>query len=339
MPQSLEEKKECGATAMSTTRTDVNGTVQTMKALVFHPNNNSNGPSIISLQSMPRPTIQEPTDVVIRVHKTTICGTDLHIWANNVPSVQESLQSSETDTVVVSTDNDPSESTKITVPGRILGHEGIGHVVQVGHTVQNFGIGDRVLVSCITTCGNCPACQRQQYAFCKLGGWQLGNTIHGMQAEYCRIPQADTTCHALPCSVPTMDGPWEDPYVMVSDILPTGYEIGLRGTNTFISPESSVAFVGMGPVGLAALLSLVASDKKRTTTSNCDSKNQRRIFAIDVNQHRLEQAKAMGATDIIDNTKGDAVEQILQLTNNVGVDFCVECIGSVSYTHLRAHET
>ena len=151
-------------------------------------------------EKKPLPKIQEPTDVVVRVHKTTICGTDLHILGGNVPKCE---------------------------PGRVLGHEGIGHVVAKGDAVERFEVGDRVLASCITACGKCVRCVRREHALCEDGGWELGHTIDGMQAEYARIRHADFTCHYLPDSVP-QNSSLEDAYVMLSDILPTGFEIGLR---------------------------------------------------------------------------------------------------------------
>ncbi|MFG1192644.1 alcohol dehydrogenase catalytic domain-containing protein [Xanthobacter flavus] len=184
-----------------------------MKALIFE------GPGRKTLKDRNIPVIDSATDAIVRMTKTTICGTDLHILKGDVPSC---------------------------TPGRILGHEGVGVIEQVGACVTQFKKGDSVLISCISSCGKCEYCRRGMYSHCTTGGWILGNTIDGTQAEYVRIPHADTSLYPIP------DGADEDALVMLSDILPTGFECGVL--NGKVQPGGSVAIVGAGPVGLAALL-------------------------------------------------------------------------------------
>src|SRR5678816_1764938 len=179
-----------------------------MKALVYH------GPGQRAWETKLRPTIREPGDAIVRITRSTICGTDLHILKGDVPSV---------------------------TPGRILGHEGVGIVEAAGTAVKGFHAGDRVLISCITADGVCPMCRRGMYSHCDHGGWILGNTIDGTQAEYVRIPFADTSLHRLP------PGADEEAMVMLSDILPTGYECGVL--NGQLKPGDTLAIVGAGPVG------------------------------------------------------------------------------------------
>jgi len=239
-------------------------------------------------QRVAKPTLQFDTDVIIKVHKTTICGTDLHILGGNVPQ---------------------------TKPGIILGHEGIGIVVEAGSAVQKYSVGDRILISCITACGHCAACKKSEHAHCTDGGWQFGTLINGMQAEFCRVPHADHTAYSLPEDIP-LGSDQEDAYVMASDVLPTAYEIGLRGGRFPKDSDASVAVIGAGPLGLATVLCAAT-----------DMAEGARIFAVDLGQPRLDRAKLLGATDCINNSKGDCVEQIMKATNGKGVDFVVECIG------------
>jgi alcohol dehydrogenase len=185
----------------------------TMMALVYH------GPGRRAWEEKPRPRILAPTDAVVRVTTTTICGTDLHILKGDVPTVTD---------------------------GRILGHEAVGVVEEVGDAVGAVRKGDTVLVSCISACGRCAACKRAMYSHCKDGGWMLGHTIDGTQAEYVRIPHADTSLYRL---APGAD---EAAMVMLSDILPTGFECGVL--NGQVKPGDTVAIVGSGPIGLAALM-------------------------------------------------------------------------------------
>lgn len=235
------------------------------------------------VRRVPTPRILRQTDAIVRVHKTTICGTDLHIMRGAVP-----------------------ECKKFTT----LGHEGIGDIVAIGSEVKKYKIGDRVLVPCITRCGKCAACKNKFYGHCDDGGWILGHTINGMQAEYARIPHVDASCYRLPSGV---CGDEENAYVMLSDILPTGLEVGLIDGG--IKEGMTIGFVGMGPVGLASLMIATQMFKPK------------RVIAIDINKSRLEVASSFGATDVIDNSNGDADAQIMKLTDNVGLDLVVECIG------------
>jgi len=244
-----------------------------MKALVYH------GPGKKTLDERPRPTVLKPTDAIVKVAKTTICGTDLHILKGDVPTCE---------------------------PGRILGHEGVGVVESVGSGVTSFKAGDRVLISCITSCGKCAACKKGMYSHCSDGGWILGHLIDGTQAEYVRIPHADTSLHPIP------PGSDEEALVMLSDILPTGYECGVL--NGQVEPGATVAIVGAGPVGLAALL-----------TAQFYSPAE--IIVIDVDDNRLATARRLGATSTVNNTDGKAVEAVMQMTGGRGVDTAIEAVG------------
>jgi len=245
-----------------------------MKALVYY------GPGDKRWEERPKPEVANPTDALVRITKTTICGTDLHILKGDVPSVAE---------------------------GRILGHEGVGVIEELGSAVSNFKVGDRVLISCISSCGKCGNCKVGLYAHCENGGgWILGHLIDGTQAEYARIPFADNSLYPIP------EGSDEDALVMLSDILPTGYEIGVL--NGQVSPGDVVAIVGAGPVGLSALL-----------TAQFYSPAE--IIVIDVDRNRLEVAKKFGATKTIDNASGDATAQVMAATGGKGVDVAIEAIG------------
>lgn len=249
------------------------GAAKKMKALVYH------GPGKKSWEDKPRPVILEPTDAVVKILKTTICGTDLHIMKGDVAEV---------------------------TPGRIIGHEGVGIVEEAGSAVSNFKKGDHVLISCITSCGKCDYCKKGMYSHCEKGGWVLGHLIDGTQAEYVRIPFADTSLYHVP------EGSDEEALVMLSDILPTGFECGVL--NGKVQPGSTVAIVGSGPIGLAALL-----------TAQFYSPAQ--IIMIDPDDNRLQTARQFGATDIINNGTENAVEKVQQLTNNKGVDTVIEAVG------------
>lgn len=242
-----------------------------MKALVY------DGPGERTWVERPDPEIEHPTDAVVRITHTTICGTDLHILKGDVPTVK---------------------------PGRILGHEGIGVIERVGDAVENFEAGDQVLISCITSCGRCDFCKRGLYAHCRDGGWILGNLIDGTQAGFVRIPHADNSLHRLP--------PDTDPAaaIMLSDILPTGHEIG--ALNGEVGLGDTVAIVGAGPVGLAALL---------TTRFYSPA----RIIMIDPDQNRLAKARELGATDTI--ADDDAVAAVHDLIGDEGVDVAMEAVG------------
>ena len=244
-----------------------------MKALVY------NGPGKRSWEEKPKPDVRAPTDAIVRITKTTICGTDLHILKGDVASVKG---------------------------GRILGHEGVGVVEEVGSAILGFKARDRVLISCITSCGRCEACKKGMYSHCESGGWILGNTIDGTQAEYVRIPYADNSLYAVPKGVD------EDALVMLSDILPTGFECGvLNGT---VKPGDKVAIVGAGPVGLAALL-----------TAQFYSPAE--LILIDLDENRLAVAKTFGATATVNSGDGKAVEKVMAMTGNKGVDVAIEAVG------------
>jgi alcohol dehydrogenase len=244
-----------------------------MQALVY------NGPGQKSLEDRPKPAIKAPTDAIIKVTKTTICGTDLHILKGDVATCK---------------------------PGTILGHEGVGVIDAVGDGVTTFKTGDRVLISCITACGRCEFCRKSMYSHCATGGWILGNSIDGTQAEYVRIPYADTSLYPIP------QGADEEALVMLSDILPTGFECGVL--NGKVQVGGTVAIVGSGPIGLAALL-----------TSQFYSPSQ--IIMIDLDDNRLAVAKRFGATATVNSKNGNAVEQVKKLTDGRGVDTAIEAVG------------
>lgn len=245
-----------------------------MKALVYH------GPGKLALEEKPRPVLKDPTDALVRITRTTICGTDLHIKKGDVPTV---------------------------TAGRILGHEGVGIIEEVGASVSNFNVGDRVLISCISSCGRCGNCKKGMYSHCQNGGgWILGNLIDGTQAEYVRIPFADNSLYPVPA------GADEDAMVMLSDILPTGFECGVL--NGQVKPGDTVAIVGGGPIGLAALL-----------TAQFYSPAE--IIMVDIDANRLKVAKKFGATQIVNNDDGTAVEKVMSMTENRGVDVAIEAVG------------
>ncbi len=245
-----------------------------MKALVYL------GPGQKSLDERPKPHISAPTDAIVKMTRTTICGTDLHILRGNVPSCRA---------------------------GRILGHEGVGVVETAGSGVTGFRVGDPVLVSCITSCGTCVYCRRLMYSHCASGGWVLGNTIDGTQAEWVRVPHADSSLYHIP------EGVDQEAMVMLSDILPTGFECGVQ--NGKVRPGSVVAIVGVGPIGLASLL-----------TAKLYSPSE--IIAVDLDDHRLEVAKGLGATAAVNSSDGKAVEKIMKMTGGRGVDTAIEAVGA-----------
>jgi len=244
-----------------------------MKALVYH------GPGRRSWEDRPRPTVREATDAVVRITTATICGTDLHILKGDVPSVTD---------------------------GRILGHEGIGVVEETGDAVSGFRRGDKVLISCITSCGKCDFCKKGMYSHCRGGGWNLGHTIDGTQAEYVRIPHADTSLYRLP------HGADEEALAMLSDIFPTGFECGVL--NGQVKPGDTVAIVGAGPIGLATLL-----------TAQLYSPAE--LVMIDLDANRLGVARALGATQLVDGADGKAVAKVMELTAGAGVDVAIEAVG------------
>jgi alcohol dehydrogenase len=160
-----------------------------MKALVYR------GKNTIKLEDKPKPEIEDPTDAIVKIVHTTICGSDLHILQGHVPTCKE---------------------------GVTIGHEGVGIIDQAGDAVRGFKKGDKVLISCITSCASCPMCKKGMYSHCeKGGGWILGHTVDGTQAEYVRIKLADASLHLVP------EGIDEKALVMLSDIGPTGYEASI----------------------------------------------------------------------------------------------------------------
>ncbi|MFS8083396.1 MAG: zinc-dependent alcohol dehydrogenase family protein [Ginsengibacter sp.] len=244
----------------------------TMKGLVY------GGPGKIELKNVPKPGIEKPTDALVKIIKTTICGTDLGILHGKTPTCK---------------------------PGTTLGHEGVGVIEEVGTGVRSFKKGDHVIISCITSDGTCEYCKKQMYSHCEDGGWILGHLINGTQAEYVRIPHADNSLHHIP------KGADEESLVMLSDILPTGHEIGVLNGN--VKPGDTIAIVGAGPIGMSVLL-----------TSQFYS--PAKIYMIDVDENRLKMAKKFGATDAINSSKEDAVKRILSETKD-GVDVAIEAVG------------
>jgi alcohol dehydrogenase len=250
-----------------------------MKALVYH------GPGRKSWDEVPDPVIQQPTDVIVRIDTTTICGTDLHILKGDVPAVSE---------------------------GRILGHEGVGTVLTVGAAVQTVVPGDRVIISCVSACGACSYCHKGLYSHCLADegasgiGWIFGHLIDGTQAELVRVPFADNSVYKVP------EGVEDTAAVMLSDILPTGFEIGVRYGR--VKPGDVVAVVGAGPVGLAAIMTASLYGAAR-------------IVALDLDEHRLQQAIAFGATDAVVSNDADWVDQVMAMTDGLGVDVAIEAVG------------
>jgi alcohol dehydrogenase len=245
-----------------------------MKALVYH------GPGSKSWDEVPNPTLLADTDAIIRIDVTTICGTDLHILKGDTPEV---------------------------TAGRILGHEAVGTVMQVGSGVKTRSKGDHVLVSCITACGACRYCREGRYGQCLGGGgWILGHLIDGTQAEFVRVPFADTSTYLVPKGVADED------ILMLADILPTGYEVGVL--NGHVQPGDTVAVVGAGPIGLAAI-----TGAKMFSPSN--------VIAIDLADSRLEAAKRFGADLTFNNTRQDAVAYVQSLTDGLGADVVIEAVG------------
>jgi alcohol dehydrogenase len=245
-----------------------------MRAVVYH------GPGQKAWEEVPMPVVIDDTDAIVRVDATTICGTDLHILKGDVPAVTD---------------------------GRILGHEAVGTVETVGAGVKNVKIGDRVLVSCITACGACRYCRDGAYGQCLGGGgWILGHKIDGTQAEYVRVPFADTSTYAIP------DGVTDEQILMLSDILPTGYEVGVL--NGKVQPGDVVAIVGAGPIGLSAMMGARLYSPAH-------------VIAIDLADTRLEAAKQFGADITINNSREDAVAIVQELTGGLGADVAIEAVG------------
>jgi len=254
-----------------------------MKALVYH------GPGNKAWEEVPRPTIQTDTDAVVRVDLTTICGTDLHILKGDVPAMTD---------------------------GRIIGHEAVGTVEEVGAGVKNVHVGDHVLVSCISACGVCRFCRDGRYGQCTGGGgWILGNEIDGTQAEYVRVPFADNSTYPVPAGVA------EEELLMLADILPTGYEVGVL--NGQVRPGDVVAVVGAGPVGLSAM-------------AGAQLYSPSHVVAIDMADSRLEAAKRFGADVVINNSREDPVAIVKELTGGLGADVAIEAVGVPATFELAA---
>jgi alcohol dehydrogenase len=250
-----------------------------MKALVYK------GPGQKSWEEVPNPVIKQPTDIIVKIITTTICGTDLHILKGDVPTV---------------------------TPGRILGHEGVGTITEVGSAVTSLKIGDDVILSCISACGHCDYCKQGVFSHC-LGiegasgiGWIFGHLIDGTQAEYVRVPYAETSVYLLPAGVTPQHG------TVLSDILPTGHEIGVKYGQ--VKAGDVVAVIGTGPVGLAAI-------------ATAGLYGPSRIIAIDLDANRVEQAKKFGATDGVLSSDQDWKQQVLALTDGLGVDVAIEAVG------------
>ena len=250
-----------------------------MKALVYH------GPGNKTWEDVADPTVVEPTDAVVRIDTTTICGTDLHILKGDVPGVTE---------------------------GRILGHEGVGTIVEVGESVRNHKVGDRVIISCISSCGVCTYCRSGNPSHCLADegasgiGWILGHLINGTQAEYARIPFADNSLYTLP------QGVKDEAAILLSDILPTGFEIGVQYGR--VKPGDTVAVVGTGPVGLAVV-----------ATAGLYGAAQ--IIAVDLDDNRIQMAKRAGATHGVNSGASDWKDKVRALTDGHGVDVAVEAVG------------
>ena len=244
-----------------------------MKSFVYQ------GPGKKALETRPKPDITAPTDAIVKMAKTTICGTDLHILKGDVATCK---------------------------PGRILGHEGVGIVDKIGPAVTAFKPGDRVMISCVSACGKCVYCRKLMFSHCTTGGWILGNSIDGTQAEFVRIPYADNSLYLIPA------GADEEALVMLSDILPTGFECGVL--NGKVQPGNIVAIVGAGPVGLSALL-----------TAQFYSPAE--IIMIDLDANRLEMAKRFGATSAVNSSDGKAPETVMKMAGGRGVDTAIEAVG------------
>ncbi|MFF4537182.1 zinc-dependent alcohol dehydrogenase family protein [Streptomyces aureus] len=244
-----------------------------MKGYVFH------GPGQSAWEDVPDPAIKEPTDAIVRVGAVTICGTDLHILKGDVPEVR---------------------------PGTVLGHEAVGEIMEVGSDVRTVRPGDRVLVSCISSCGRCRFCREGMYGQCRGGGgWILGHLIDGTQAEYVRVPYADLSVHALPGAVDDKDA------VLLADIFPTSYEVGVL--NGRVRPGDTVAVVGAGPIGLAAIATARLFSPER-------------VVAVDRAASRLEAARKLGA-DAVADADEDPEQLIADLTDGLGADVVIEAVG------------
>jgi alcohol dehydrogenase len=254
-----------------------------MKALVYH------GPGAMAWQDAPHPRLIDDSDAVVQVDATTICGTDLHILKGDVPAM---------------------------IDGRILGHEAVGTVTEIGSGVKTLRVGDRVLVSCVTSCGACRFCRESRFGQCTGGGgWILGNEIDGTQAEYVRVPFADNSTYAAPAGVS------DEQLLMLADILPTAYEVGVL--NGRVRPGDVVAVIGSGPIGLSAIMGARLF-------------SPRLIIAIDTASARLDAAKQFGADVVINNAQQDPIAAVHELTAGLGVDVAIEAVGLPATFELAA---
>lgn len=260
-----------------------------MKALVYK------GPGQKSWEEVPDRVIQHPTDVIVKMVATTICGTDLHILKGDVPEVEA---------------------------GRILGHEGIGVITEIGAGITQLAVGDRVILSCVSSCGKCSNCRKGLYSHCLDPegtpgiGWIFGYMIDGTQAEYVRVPFAENSVYKVPEGLTDSEG------ILLSDILPTGFEIGVQYGH--VQPGDIVAVIGSGPVGLSAVM---------TARLYGPSK----VIAIDLDEARLKRAKEFGASETVNSGDDDWKEQALALTDGAGVDVAIEAVG-VPLTFTMATE-
>lgn len=250
-----------------------------MKALVYH------GPGAIAWEEVADPEIIDASDVIVQIDTTTICGTDLHILKGDVPAVTD---------------------------GRILGHEGVGTITEVGSSVNRLAVGDRVIISCVSACGSCAYCQQRLPSHCLAAegaegvGWIFGHLINGTQAEYVRVPFAENSLHKLP------EGVTDEAGLVLSDIMPTGFELGIR--NGRVKPGDVVAVVGVGPVGLSVV-------------ATAGLYGASRVIAIDLDDNRLKIAQTFGATDAVNSGDADWREQVMAMTDGLGVDTAVEAVG------------
>lgn len=260
-----------------------------MKALVYH------GPSQKSWDEVPDPQLLQPGDAIVRVDTTTICGTDLHILKGDVPAVTE---------------------------GRVLGHEGVGTVVEVGSSVRTLAVNDRVIISCVSSCAVCIYCRTGNPSHCLAEegasglGWILGHLIDGTQAELVRIPFADTSLYRVPHSVS------DEAAVLLSDIFPTGFEIGVQYGQ--VKPGDTVAVVGSGPVGLAVMATAALYGAAQ-------------VVALDLDENRLDFAKQVGASHGVNSGVSDWKERVFALTDGHGVDVAVEAVGVPATFDMCTH--
>jgi alcohol dehydrogenase len=254
-----------------------------MKALVYH------GPGERGWDTVDDPTILDPTDAIVQIDTSTICGTDLHILKGDVPE---------------------------TTPGTVLGHEAVGTVREVGASVTTVAPGDRVLMSCVSSCGRCRFCKEARYGQCLGGGgWIFGHLINGLQAEYARVPFADNSVYKVPANLT------DEQVLFLADILPTSFEVGVL--NGMVSPGDTVAIVGAGPIGLAAILTA------RLYTPG-------RIVAIDLADSRLDSARRFGADTTINNGSEDPIARVMELTDGLGADVAFEAVGVPETFELAA---